>query len=334
MGNDKPLILIAAAESDSDFLKNCLQDSFDLVITYTPKQTIDRYNEFKNTIKVAIIDLTLSPDIELPLALKQISALPEILVISDSANINDAVHSLKSGAFTYLIKPFTKEEVVAGITRCINESDALQRIAGYSKNQFITTFHLKEKMALVLRRLEDKRQKKEYINLSQLVFDIDLPDENLKKRLEELLMKSPPNILIVEDEPDWLYAYKLMLSKKYNFWLAENGKAALDIIQTQHRIDIALLDIYLPDIKGDQLVAEIKKLHPQCEIIIVTAYKEIPVANKVFQDGALDYLNKPFEDETLLNKIFEALLQKYLKELFLNYKEAQYGVTLDKAVLK
>ena len=71
-----------------------------------------------------------------------------------------------------------------------------------------------------------------------------------------------------------------------------------------------LLDIYLPDIMGTELIPLFKQIRPSTEIIVVTAYKEIHLATESVQHGAADFLTKPFQKMDLLVAISKVLQKK------------------------
>ena len=76
---------------------------------------------------------------------------------------------------------------------------------------------------------------------------------------------------------------------------------------------LILLDIYLPDITGIDLLPTIKILSPHSEVIIMTAYKEIQIAITSLRNGAADYINKPFLKVDLLTTISKTLQKKYIQ---------------------
>ena len=64
-------------------------------------------------------------------------------------------------------------------------------------------------------------------------------------------------------------------------------------------VDLVLSDMRLPDGDGLKFIAEQKELHPDTEMVIMTAYADISTAVEALKVGAFDYLPKPFEDEQL-----------------------------------
>ncbi|MFN3406893.1 MAG: sigma-54-dependent transcriptional regulator, partial [Caldimicrobium sp.] len=116
---------------------------------------------------------------------------------------------------------------------------------------------------------------------------------------------------------------KILKEQGFQVFSCESGKEALNLI-SQKTFDIALVDIRLPDCNGLELLKEIKKISPDTEVIIITAYAEIKSAVQAIKDGAFDYLSKPFQDEELLIAIEKLLKFKHLEKELKAIKEQVY----------
>jgi len=81
--------------------------------------------------------------------------------------------------------------------------------------------------------------------------------------------------------------------------LVELNKAALD----KSRYDLVISDIQMGGMSGLTLLQNIKSLHPDIPVLLMTAYATIDDAVKAIRDGAIDYLAKPFSPEVLLNQV-------------------------------
>jgi len=68
-----------------------------------------------------------------------------------------------------------------------------------------------------------------------------------------------------------------------------------------------LLDVRLPDISGLDLLARLPTIAPLLPVIIITGHADVPMALQAMRQGAFDFLEKPFDDKVLLNRIAEAL---------------------------
>ncbi|MBI5699463.1 response regulator [Candidatus Saganbacteria bacterium] len=124
-----------------------------------------------------------------------------------------------------------------------------------------------------------------------------------------------PRILIVDDKvADCETVSDVLTQKKdYSCETAQTGAEALKKIK-QMPFNAALVDIKLPDISGVDLLKEIKKLAPECEVIMATAYSLLEDAIRSLNLGAFSYLTKPFNPGELAVKIEKALEKQKMAE--------------------
>jgi signal transduction histidine kinase len=86
-----------------------------------------------------------------------------------------------------------------------------------------------------------------------------------------------------------------------------NGKDAVERVLSRSP-DLVLLDLNLPDISGVEVLKRIKEINEDIAIIVITGYGGEQIAVDMMKAGALDYLSKPFEFETLLTSIKNTLV--------------------------
>ncbi len=113
-------------------------------------------------------------------------------------------------------------------------------------------------------------------------------------------------ILIVDDEMvvrDTLQ--KILSDEGFSVLVAENGSTAIELSE-HNDIDIALLDIKLPDISGEKVFERIKAFRPRIKTVMMTAYVVEDQVKRAFEVGAYACLHKPFEIDVLL-RILEDL---------------------------
>lgn len=115
-------------------------------------------------------------------------------------------------------------------------------------------------------------------------------------------------ILVVDDEPEILKTLKRILSRKgYEAITFENPMKALDYLKTE-QVHLILTDLKMPEMDGVQFLLKIKQSYPTLPVILLTAYASIETAVTAIQQGAFDYIRKPFE----IKKIYE-LVEKALE---------------------
>ena len=118
------------------------------------------------------------------------------------------------------------------------------------------------------------------------------------------------SVLVVDDDSGVRKVLSSILSEKgYLVVTVENGKQALKASEKEY-FDVALIDIELPDIKGVELLQELKERQPEMIKIIVTGFPSIDNAMKAINEGAEGYVLKPFDVEKLLETIRKRLDEK------------------------
>ncbi|MDI6731397.1 MAG: sigma-54 dependent transcriptional regulator [Candidatus Margulisbacteria bacterium] len=126
-------------------------------------------------------------------------------------------------------------------------------------------------------------------------------------------MKKKANILVVDDEKSLRDSMRMLLKDHYNLFIAKDGHEAIELVKN-HPIDLALLDIRLPEIDGLQLLKIIKSINESIEVIMVTAVITVGKAVEAIRSGAYDYLTKPFDISALEEQVEKALQKKKLQE--------------------
>lgn len=113
------------------------------------------------------------------------------------------------------------------------------------------------------------------------------------------------NVAIVEDDYRVAAIHEQFLSKINGVKLAGkslNGKETLDLIQN-NPIDLVLLDIYIPDMLGTDLIKDIRAENPRVGIIIISAATEKPMVEDTIQKGIFDYIIKPVTMERFIETV-------------------------------
>jgi len=117
---------------------------------------------------------------------------------------------------------------------------------------------------------------------------------------------SSPKILIVDDELGPRESLRMILQWDYDVVMAEGGRSALAVLEKEN-YDLVILDIRMPDINGIDLLAEIKQIAPDTEVVMITAYASVETAANALRYGALDYLIKPFQADAVRDAVEKGL---------------------------
>lgn len=128
-------------------------------------------------------------------------------------------------------------------------------------------------------------------------------------------MSKKISIAIADDHPMVINGIQKMLSNYSNIILAQsyvNGSTLMEGLQNSLP-DVLLLDIQMPDITGDKLIAQILKRYPELKILILTNFDSSFYLKTMLQHGALGYLLKSTDQK----KLIEAIETVYANEEFL-----------------
>ena len=110
-------------------------------------------------------------------------------------------------------------------------------------------------------------------------------------------------ILIVEDDNDISHMLKELLEQDgYETAQAFSGTEALLYIE-KRAPRAMLLDLMLPGMNGEELLAKVKKEYPSVAVIIASAKEETGIRVSMLRAGADDYVTKPFDTEELLARL-------------------------------
>jgi two-component system, response regulator YesN len=102
---------------------------------------------------------------------------------------------------------------------------------------------------------------------------------------------------------------------------AEDGMIALEMVREQLP-HLLLVDICMPFLNGLQLIEEVKKINPDCLVIVITGFDEFSYAQQAIKLGVFDYLLKPIVKEQLqsvINKAMEQLAQQTSRKKYTDW---------------
>ncbi len=120
-------------------------------------------------------------------------------------------------------------------------------------------------------------------------------------------------ILIAEDDPD----YRQLLSRRasrmgLDVHQATNGQEAIDA-ENEHEFDALVLDLYMPEHTGLEVIDAARKIDPDIQALILTGSASVETAVEALRAGVYDYLTKPLESMTS----FELALSRALERRYL-----------------
>ncbi len=106
-------------------------------------------------------------------------------------------------------------------------------------------------------------------------------------------------ILVVDDEPDMRVALRHALNRSgFSVETAKNGLEAIDKFRKEC-FSMVITDVKMPEMSGMEVLENVKRISPEVPVIMITAYGTINNAVEAIQEGASDYIIKPFSSDVL-----------------------------------
>ena len=126
--------------------------------------------------------------------------------------------------------------------------------------------------------------------------------------MSDTATKGNVRILIVDDEPSVGDALRLVLeSNGYEVVLVNNGMEAIDNARRE-RFGFGVVDLFLTDISGFEVITDLRRLQPQIPILLITAHGSPQVFAEAKKLGAVGALAKPFHPDEILQIIYSHVL--------------------------
>ncbi|HXV60940.1 MAG TPA: sigma-54 dependent transcriptional regulator [Vicinamibacteria bacterium] len=125
-------------------------------------------------------------------------------------------------------------------------------------------------------------------------------------------MSDAGTILVVDDEDVMREILGSLLTQEgYRVKLASTGGEGLSIANREP-VDLAIVDVMLPDRSGIEVLDELKKADPELVVVMITAYASVETAIEAMKRGAFDYVTKPFKNEEVRVVVSKGVGQRRL----------------------
>jgi DNA-binding NtrC family response regulator len=121
-------------------------------------------------------------------------------------------------------------------------------------------------------------------------------------------------VLAVDDEPAWLRSLGLTLARAgiTNFVPCEDGREVPRIL-AERKAGLVLLDLTMPHISGEDLLARLAAEHPDVSVIVISGLNQVETAVRCVKAGAFDYFVKTAEEERLVAGVLRAIRMQELQ---------------------
>ncbi|HOK91656.1 MAG TPA: sigma-54 dependent transcriptional regulator [Spirochaetota bacterium] len=131
-------------------------------------------------------------------------------------------------------------------------------------------------------------------------------------------------ILIVDDEENIIKTMAPILEDEgHSVFSANSAEQCIDFL-SRNEIDLAIVDVWLPDLDGTALLAKIKKDFPEVAVIMISGHGSIDIAVKSTRMGAFDFLEKPPSLDRLVTSVNNALEHLRLKKENIRLKKISF----------
>lgn len=120
-------------------------------------------------------------------------------------------------------------------------------------------------------------------------------------------------VLVVDDEPSNRKILEQVLTRQgYSVEIANDGAEALKKLESSQP-DLILLDYMMPDVSGMDVLKELRKREEDIPVVMITAYGTVERAVEAMQEGAYDFITRPFKPEHIALVVRKALEGQRLK---------------------
>jgi two-component system, NtrC family, response regulator HydG len=124
---------------------------------------------------------------------------------------------------------------------------------------------------------------------------------------------SASTVLVVDDDDANRITLERILEREgYRVLHAESGRAAMERLR-EARADLVLTDLKMPGMSGIDLLKAVRKLDPDVQIVVMTAYGTVETAVEAMKEGAYDFVAKPLKRLELVSTVAKALEKRSLQ---------------------
>jgi len=160
-----------------------------------------------------------------------------------------------------------------------------------------------------IKTVNEKKIRRERESILEESVTVDLSQEAVSLKRAEV-PNPKAKILCVDDENVVLDSFrKILVLDGYSIDTVTSGYQALNLIKSHH-YDFVFTDLKMPEMDGVEVTKSVKSLRPDIDVIIVTGYATVETAVDCMKLGAMDYVQKPFTEDELLEFTKKSLIKR------------------------
>ena len=348
----KILVVDDEVTAGSSIEKVLARRGFSVDVALTADEGLNRIE--KEFFELVLLDIMMPHvnGIELLGMIKERWPNLKVVMVTGYPSIETAVEATKLGAFDYISKPFTPDELRKKVDQALGRVPSTTVIPFRPVEEEVSApFCPVGKMACEIYgkkgrscntkdgicpqiKMAQLRAQQRPVSLAEEIgksaIDIDLPfdyDEVARytspayaKALDrsdipmvdwgESIEEAPaalPAVLVIDDEVVVGNSIRKILKPKgYYVEHAETPQAAMQVL-SEKPVDMILLDMKIPGVKGLELLEAIREEYPMIPVILITGYATVETAVDSIKLGATDYVPKPFTPDELHQAVVKSM---------------------------
>jgi two-component system cell cycle sensor histidine kinase/response regulator CckA len=118
-------------------------------------------------------------------------------------------------------------------------------------------------------------------------------------------------VMIVDDEASVREVGSELLEEMgYSVLTAQDGQAALDILQHHPGVEVVILDMVMPRLDGEHTFFRLRELDPGIRVVISSGFTEDEKVSRLLEEGAVAFVQKPYRVQTLADAVEEAMARR------------------------
>lgn len=164
-------------------------------------------------------------------------------------------------------------------------------------------------LRMTLKRLEEAKVRKAREEALAVGLRLEFADE--AKSLKRVEVQNPKaRILAVDDEAIVLDSFrKILVVAGYSVDTVLSGPEALGLVR-KNPYDFVFTDFKMPDMDGVEVTKAVKHLRPDVDVVMITGYASIESAVETMKHGAMDYVQKPFAEDELVDLVNKLVIRR------------------------